>query len=144
VPLLHFKLSIPELQSIQLKTNLTTSSFSRIIILLLCSFSPTNSPPSDSRVFQIPENNNYWLSYKGRLRSSKAHCFSLSPKCCSRRPCSLHRFSVKTDVDSSTARIGVIGLGVNLESFASVKACASHAESLDRLDTAIVKDSLLA
>jgi hypothetical protein len=61
--------------------------------------------------------------------------FLSSPQCCTRRPCSLQRFLVKTDVDSSTARLRVIGVGVNLESSASVKACASQAESLDRLNT---------
>lgn len=96
----------------------------------------TTSPPSASpasRVFQSPDNNDYRVYISGGLEAAR-HIL-LEPQMCTRRPCSLQRFSVKTDVDSSTARLRVIGVGVNLESFASVKACASQTESLDRLNT---------
>lgn len=51
--------------------------------------------------------------------------------------------SAKANIESSTGRTGIVEVWeLDLESFASVKAFASRAESLDRLDTAIMNAGL--
>lgn len=92
-----------------------------------------DSPPSVPGFVQITDGDNHRLQYRDRLRDSKAHCLPRGLKGYPWRPQSFQRPCSQSQYRIVTGRTGVVeGWELDLESFASVKAFASRAESLDR------------
>lgn len=102
-----------------------------------------NPQPPCPGFVRIPDGDHYRSQYRNRPGNSKTHRFPRGYKSHTRCPHSVQSLSAKASIEVSTGRIGIVEVWeIDLESFASMKAFASHAESLDRLDTAIVNAGL--
>jgi hypothetical protein len=91
------------------------------------------------RFVRIPDGDHYRLQYRIRSRKAK-HIVVLGAAKVILGVRNLSKaLSAKASIETSTGRTGIIEVcELDLERFASVKAFAARAESLDRLDTAIM------